>query len=343
MRQRKGCRIGVSYRPRQAEALGLEPRAVLQRLVQFPIDLIRIGAYWSRVEPVPGAFDPSELDRSLAAVESAGRSVIMAVGALKTFGYPEFFVPQHRLAQPFREGSLVSKSTNPELAAAACGFVSRVVTRYRDRDCIVAWQVENEAVDPLGVEHSWRLDRDFVAAEVDAVRALDPSRPILMNGYLTSSIPVRLMQRWRTRGQGDSLEAAFQLADIVGLDFYPRNAAWSLGDHSLYLDGADKPWNRIPWGRLRSRAEATGRALMVSEGQAEPWERQTIPPDPRGQVAYSCPPERLIVNYNLGLGPPQGAPAVSAYLLWGLEYWLRREASGDDSYVRAFSRLLEES
>ncbi len=69
---------------------------------------------------------------------------------------------------------------------------------------MVAWQVEHEAVDPLGLEHSWRLNADFVAAEVQAVRRADPSRPILMNGYLPVSLPVAPTQWWQTRDQGDS-------------------------------------------------------------------------------------------------------------------------------------------
>ncbi|MGH7611829.1 MAG: beta-galactosidase [Candidatus Dormibacteria bacterium] len=343
VRPRQGCQIGLSYRPRQAEALGLDPEQVLSRLVALPIDLVRVGAYWSRLEPRPGAFETLEVDRVLDALEAHGKSVVLAVGAVKTFGYPEYFVPNHRQLRPLPEGSLVSASSHPGLAAAARGVVARIVERYRERRCIVAWQVEHEAVDPLGMEHSWRLDGSFVAAEVEVVRELDPDRPILMNAYVPTSLQVRAAQRWRTRGQGDSLEAAFQLADLVGLDIYPRNAVLAWGSRALYLDGSALPWNRIPWGRLQSRAAAGGRRLWVAEGQAEPWERQTVPPDPRVGVPYSCPPERLILNYNLALGPPLGTPAVRAYLLWGLEYWLRREASGDSSYLSALHRLLEES
>jgi hypothetical protein len=37
---------------------------------------------------------------------------------------------------------------------------------------------------------------------------------------------------------------------------------------------------------------------MVSEGQAEPWETVTTPPNPANQAMFSCPPERVIGNYN---------------------------------------------
>ena len=111
-------------------------------------------------------------------------------GPVKAFGYPEFFVPAHHLDRPLREGSLITPEENPRLLEAGIAFVTRVVERYRDRDAIIAWQVEHEAVDPLGVEHSWRLSEAFVHAEVGAVRAADPARPVLMNGFLPTSAPV---------------------------------------------------------------------------------------------------------------------------------------------------------
>ena len=109
---------------------------------------------------------------------------------MKAFGYPEFFVPAHHLPTPLPEGALVTPATHPSLLAAATAFITRLVERYRDRDSIAAWQVEQEAVDPLGVEHSWRLATPFVAEEVAAVREADANRPIMMNGFLPSTLPV---------------------------------------------------------------------------------------------------------------------------------------------------------
>jgi hypothetical protein len=36
-------------------------------------------------------------------------------------------------------------------------------------------------------------------------------------------------------------------------------------------------------------------------------------------------------------------PGASAYLFWGAEYWLLRASQGDSTYVRAFSRILDEA
>jgi hypothetical protein len=328
---RAATRLGISFRPRQVEALGLDARATLSQLLAYPFDVIRLGAYWDRMEPRPGGFQPEELDWQIGAAEAAGKQVILCVGAVKTFGYPEFFVPAHHLPDRLPEGVLISPETHPSLLAAATDFITRIVERYRDRDAIVTWQVEHEAVDPLGMEHSWRLATGFVAKEVAAVRKADPTRPIMMNGFLPTSLPVRVQQWWRTRDQGDSLAVARRLADIVGIDYYPRHALASAGGWGLYLDGT---W-RGP--RLRQ-----GPRLLISEGQAEPWEAVTTPPAPDGRGMYSCLPEDLIGNYNRCLEEARQANVeLDAYLFWGAEYWILRQERGDSRYLEAFARVLD--
>jgi hypothetical protein len=118
--------LGISFRPRQVEALGLDARATFQTLLAYPFDLVRLGAYWDRIEPAPGAFRPDELDWQVEAAERAGKRIVLCVGAVKTFGYPEFFVPAHRLPRPLREGCLVEPAAHRPLLAAATAFVARV-------------------------------------------------------------------------------------------------------------------------------------------------------------------------------------------------------------------------
>jgi hypothetical protein len=339
---RGATRLGLSFRPRQAEALGLDPAESLRALLAYPFQVIRLGAYWNRIEAAPGQFRPDELDRQIDAAERAGKEIIVCVGAVKTFGYPEFFVPDHQLPEPLREGALVEPGRHRALLDGATQFLTRIVQRYRDRPAIVAWQVEHEAVDPLGMEHSWRLSADFVGREVDAVRAADPSRPVLMNGFLPTSLPVALQQGWRTRDQGDSLSMAQRLADVVGIDFYPRHALVSVAGRTLYLDGSRAPWQQRRRQDLFDWAAATGRELMVCEGQAEPWETVTSPPNPRNEGMYSCLPEHLVANFNQCLGwNHEAGSRLSAYLFWGAEYWLLRRRDGDPRYLRAFERILD--
>lgn len=337
--------LGISFRPRQAETFGLDVQHSLRDLLTYPFHLIRFGAYWNQMEPTPGKYCFDELDREIEAAEAAGKHVIVCVGAVKVFGYPEFFVPDHYLPEPLREGRLVKPAEHQRLLDGATEFITRVVDRYRDRESIIAWQVEHEATDPLGMEHSWRLSTDFVRCEVDTVRSVDPSRPVMLNGFLPTSVAVEAQQWWRTRDQGDSLVVAKQLADIVGIDFYPRHAVAALGSTSAYFDGSRSPWQQTRRRELFAwAAEEPGRELMVSEGQAEPWEAVTEPPNPRNKGMRSCLPEHLIENYNQCMHWNHEVPTrISAYLLWGAEYWLVRDRDGDPSYLRAFARLLHDS
>ncbi len=333
--------LGISLRTPQIAALGLDMQTTLHTLLAYPFHLIRLGAYWNRIEPEPGAFHTGELDQQIDAAEQAGKQIILCVGPLKTFGYPEFFVPDHYLERPLREGTLIHSHDYPALIAAATAFLTRIVERYKGRKAIIAWQLEHEAVDPLGVEHSWRLAEEFVRREIVALREADPTRPVMMNGFVPTSGLVRLSQWWRTRDQGDSLDVAQRLADIVGIDYYPRHALMAVGNRTVYLDGSRSRWQGRRWRQLSAQTRARGQKLMVSEGQAEPWEAVTIPPNPETQGMYSCLPEQIIATYNTCMRRSQPDAPLYAYLFWGAEYWVLRKHSGDASYLEAFARILD--
>lgn len=344
IRARRNTELGISFRPRQCEDFDLDPQDTLHDLLSYPFELIRLSAYWDRIESAPGAFETDELDWQLEAAERAGKQVIVCLGAVKSFGYPEYFVPPHRLEAPLPEGTLIDGRSHADLLDAATEHLVRLVRRYRKRSCIVAWQVEHEAVDPLGVEHSWRLAASFVQREVKAVRAADPSRPVLLNGFLPSSTMVLAHQWWRTRDQGDSLATAARLADIVGIDHYPRHALAARGPWGAYVDGRTGILPALRRNRMLADIGSRTREAMVTEGQAEPWESVTRPPSPAGRVAASCPPERIIQNYNdWTRWSLRARVRLQAYLFWGAEYWVLRAHQGDSSYLDAFSRVVKES
>src|SRR5260370_1937988 len=59
---RGATRIGISFRPLQAEGLGLDPSATLKALLEHSFQVVRLAALWTRMEPAPDVFDPSHLD-----------------------------------------------------------------------------------------------------------------------------------------------------------------------------------------------------------------------------------------------------------------------------------------
>jgi hypothetical protein len=338
---RRSTLLGISFRSPQVAVLGLDVRTTLQTLLTYPFQLIRLGAYWNRIEPEPGLFLTDELDWQIDAAERAGKQIMLCVGPLKTFSYPEFFVPAHHLKHPFPEHTLIKPYAYPSLLTAATEFITRLAERYKQRKSIVAWQLEHEAVDPLGVEHTWRLDVAFVEKEMEALRKADPTRPIMLNGFLPTSLPVRLSQWWRTRDQGDSLAVAQRMADMVGIDYYPRHALMTIGTKTLYLDGSRSPWQQRRRKQVFAWTRTHGQKLLIAEGQAEPWETVTTPPNPYKQGMYSCLPEHVIINYNTCMRWSQQEADLYAYLFWGAEYWMLRKLCADSSYLQAFARILE--
>ncbi|HVX46196.1 MAG TPA: hypothetical protein VHC49_20055 [Mycobacteriales bacterium] len=336
---RRATALGISFRPLQAESFGLAADSALESLLQYPFEVIRLAAYWNRIEPKPGAFCTDEIDWQLDCAERAGKQVILSLGPIKNFGYPEYFVPDHILAAPLPEGTRIEPADHPALLESAADFLARLVQRYSGWRSIIAWQIEHDAVDPLGMEHSWRLSKSLVRREIEAVRTADPTRPILLNGFLPTSTAVRVQQWWRTRDQGDSLDVAGDLADVVGLDFYPRHALFGIGPVSVYLDGSRRCWQQRRRQAIARRVTRNGGRLLVSEGQAEPWEAVTTPPSPARRAMYSCPPEKVIDNYNQCMQ----WGGITTYLFWGAEYWLLRNEQGDPRYLKAFERVLSES
>ena len=301
--------LGVSVSPLQAEALGLDPETALYDLLPLPFGVVRLPAHWSRMEPRPGRWLPQELDAQIEAAERHGKQIIVGVGAVKNFGDPEYFAPEHRLGRPLREGQLVTPATHRLLLDAALTQVTRVVQRYRDVSAIIAWQVEHEGLDPPGAAHSWRLGAGFVEEEVRAVRAADPRRSILMNGYLAVSPLARLRQRWRTRGQGHSFTMALRSADIVGVDLTP----------------GDRPERRLQ--SLAAQARERSKRIIVTEGHAGP---------------SSITPAHVADTYNRSMVALQRAGvSPEAYLFAGAEHWVLRARQKDRSYLDAFVDILE--
>jgi hypothetical protein len=82
---------------------------------------------------------------------------------------------------------------------------------------------------------------------------------------------------------------------------------------------------------------------MVSEGQAEPWEAVTLPPNPKRGAMFSCLPDDIIRNYNAAMEWSAPEVPIYAYLFWGADYWILRDGSGDPSYLQAVARILAEA
>ena len=307
--------VGTTFSPERALARGMEELAAFQRLEAMGFAVIRLSVSWDAVDR--NGF--GRLDRLVAEAERSGQPLVMSVG-MKTPGWPEFHIPIPLIRMT---------PDDPALQAAALGHVQRTVERYRTSGVIVAWQVENEPLDAAGPRR-WRLSRDFLLREMAEVRRLDP-RPIVLSAF--GPIRRTCNHMWSRDGcdaaalaGADAVGSVPELLgllgskDVLGLDVYT----------GVGVSRADDCWPERAAGWL-SQAASAHRRVWITELQAEPWEPTPATLD----QPLSTSPARMASDFATlrRLGYRQ-------ILLWGSEYWLRRDQQGDQRWLQAVAAML---
>jgi hypothetical protein len=320
--------IGTTFSDRQCRYLSVDPKKTLKDILQTKFDVIRLAAYWDDLEPEDGVYDFRSLDWQVAHVASKEIPIVLTVG-MKAPRWPEYFIPPwlyRELRLP--KGSDVSR--HAKLRQRTLRFIEAVVRRYRDEKMIRYWQVENEPLDRTGPGYWW-ISPAFVKEEVDLVRRLDPEdRPIVMT---TVTYPNPLLRRFMYLFmRHDTIDEAFRLGDILGVNVYPVVGHRWLFKRSYYWTTPEE--RRTYLTSILKRRSRGKKPVWVTELQAEPWE-----PD---QLVYR---ERTV--------PPTGNPAIAqqgiqelhgigihTVLLWGAEYWQFREVRHQDSQWWGVVRAL---
>jgi GH35 family endo-1,4-beta-xylanase len=225
-------------------------------------------------------------------------------------------------------------SKNAYLRERTLRFIEAVVTRYRDEAMIRYWQVENEPLDRTGPGYWW-ISPSFVKEEVDLVRRLDAKgRPILIT---TVTYPNPLLRRFMYLFvRHDTIDEAFRLGDILGINVYPVVGHRWLFKRSYYWTTPQERQRYLT--SILRRPTRGGKPVWVTELQAEPWE-----------------PDQLV--YLERMPPPTGDPAIAqqsiqelraldinTVLLWGAEYWqFRMFRHRDPQWWHAVSGLLDQA
>ncbi len=325
---RSALRTGISFSEQQTEYMDLSYQDTYRGLMLLAPSLVRLAAYWDRIEPEPGVFDFTTLDWLLSNTPP-GTRVVLTIG-MKAPRWPEFYIPPWlEQANEMPNGARVTD--DPQLREALPSFVQAVVERYQTSPAVAYWQVENEPLDPSG-PRQWMIDPDVLDQEIALVSRLDDQhRPLLVTTFLSTN-PLRqpaatgprLMQRVRT---------LLGAADIVGLDVYPVREHSILGTTLLFR------WPAFVWQqRLRSVQQAgrsAGKPVWVTELQAEPWLLT--------QVVYlqEPPSPQLLPNETEFVAQEIRADGFTTALFWGAEYWYMRMVRFDDtSWWTAAQHLL---
>ena len=280
---REDVHLGMTFSSRYATDLGLDWREAYRALLEeVDVKKLRIPVYWDLTERSSGERDFSDVDWQLDEAERAGATVILSIGQ-RVPRWPECHIP-----------AWVKERSESERQEALRSFMKETVERYRDREVITTWQVENEPFLVFFGECP-PLDVDFLEQEVSLVKKLDSSRPVL----LTDSGELSVWYRAAKRG------------DQFGTTMY----------RMIYKGG----WGYVtyPIGPNFFRAKERLVRLLtdqdhfsVIELQAEPWASGWVANVPL-EEQFITMNERLLeenVTYARRVG------FVDIYL-WGGEWW----------------------
>lgn len=283
---------GVSFNTPYARELGLDWQEAYDAILDdLGVRYLRLAAHWPMIQPEKKTYNFAELDYQVKRAEEVGAEVIMSVGR-RLPRWPECHIPAWAKEESIDE-------RNRDLLT----IMEETVKRYKDSPAIVAWQVENEPfLKVFAYEYCGEFDQDLFQQELDLVRRLDDTRPVLV----TDS------------GNLGTWGPAYQSGDMFGTSVYVHFWNPQLGKFRTFLP----PW----YYRLRDnyvKWRYGEKETILIELAAEPWLLNPIIDTPF-DVQYSrMNPEMFedILEY-------AKRTRYDKQYLWGAEWWYLLKLQG---------------
>ncbi|PJE50702.1 MAG: hypothetical protein COV29_03130 [Candidatus Yanofskybacteria bacterium CG10_big_fil_rev_8_21_14_0_10_36_16] len=297
-------KYGVSFSKFHSDELGLDwKETYLAILDDLGVKRLRLSAHWPMVEPKMGEYNFEELDYQIAEAEKRDVEVIFAVGR-RLPGWPECHDPDwaKELSQEEKNNRILS-------------YIKETVSRYKDSSAIKIWQVENEPfLGFFGRSHCGEFDDDFLDKEINLVKQLDTTRPVL----ITDS--GEFGKWWQAHNEGDHFGTSMYLyvwwrnKYIGGPIRYPITPAFFRIKHNfIKLFNEDKP-------------------AMVIELSAEPWLLQPIVETP-----LDVQLDRMGIDKFNEIIEFSNRTGFNTFYLWGAEWWyyLKKHENYPEHWARA--------
>lgn len=293
---------GASFSIKYCNELSLDWReTLLVAINDLGIKRLRLMSYWDIIEPTEGVFDFNDLDEQIFICEKYGVAVTLCVG-LRQPRYPECHLPEW-----------LNTCGGDRLRDAVLKFNNVVVGRYKDRNCIISWQLENEALNH-GIGTCTNFNRDRLRAEYAALKHLDESRPIIMSTSNSVGLPI-----------------IGPIPDIVGFSVYRSQYD---GDKQKYSFSKMPAWL---YGLRKGLITVFLRKnVIIHELQCEPW-------GPTATVNLADSEQSKSMNPDILKNTVEYAIKTDCeYIdMWGLEWWYWRKFSrNDDSMWESVRRII---
>lgn len=291
---------GSSFSRFHSDELGLDwKETYLAVLNDLGVRRFRFSAHWPLTEPEKDKYNFEELDFQMNEARKAGASVILAVGR-RLPGWPECHEPEW-----------VKSLSQSEKQERILKIITTVVERYKSYGNILYWQVENEPyLTFFSHFHCGDLDEGFLGKEIELVRQLDPSKPII----ITDS------------GEFGPWYKAYRRGDAFGSSMY------------LYI------WNRVigPFrypitpGFFRLKKAIVEKIYgpkpsMVIELSGEPWLLQPI-----AETPLETQLQRMGIDKFNEMVEFSSKTGFDTFYLWGAEWWYWLKKNGhEEHWLRA--------
>ena len=287
---------GMSFNTLYAQELGLDWEETYDAiLTDLGVRHLRLAAHWPMVEPTQDTYNFTELDHQLAKAGEVGAEVIFGVGR-RLPRWPECHVP-----------TWAKKLSWQQQQEEILEYITLVVERYKDDPSITHWQVENEPfLEVFATEHCGVLDESFLEKEIALVKALDPSRPILV----TDS------------GNLGTWAGAFKHGDSFGTSVYIYFWNPELGQFRTVLP----PWAYRVKENLMKLVYGDKETFLI-ELSAEPWLIEPII-DTDIATQYS----RMDIQKFEDIIQYAKDTRYEKQYLWGAEWWYWLKQKGDSSF-----------
>lgn len=274
---------GLTFSKKQAESLGLEWKSIyLSIFDDLGVKKIRLPAYWDEIENQEGDYSWEDLDWQINQAGERQAKIILAVGA-RLPRWPECHFPD------WTKGRLKAQIENKTL-----DYISRVIERYKDKQAIVAWQVENEPF----LSHFGdcpKFDAKFLDQEIALARSLD-NRPIVVTDSGELSFWVGAAKR----------------ADIFGTTMYLNTYSNFLKRYVHYpITPAFFKFKKNMAGLF-----AKPKSWIVIEMQAEPWG-----PEPYQDLSQTDRDKTMDLVKFKEMIEFSRQTGFREFYLWGAEWW----------------------
>lgn len=293
---------GTTFSHKKATALKLDPFPAFKEILNLNFDYVRLGCYWDEIEPEPGGYNLSIIQRYLDYCEQSQQKVILTVGR-KAPHWPEFYLPywaQHL--------------NNTQVRNAVYELTANIVQTCKNYSCISHWQIENEPLDPSGPQQLI-IPLEELKHQIEIVRKLDMKRKIVVTVWGNEVIKRNLVPQ------------IVPLCDIVGLDLYYRQFMTKILTKSVYAGP------RQSEQALFLKKKQWNKPLWITELQAEPWEADN-------KTYHSVNPKSInaiLLENNIAKAKLIHPETI---LLWGSEYWLWKKIHGDPEMWETIKKIL---